>query len=268
MKRALEREAAERARIGVNVVDETSANAIPLGGKASTQTVQLLPETASTMADISPTIDTYPPQQAKEITESLSTTLRNKNKKKGFKQAMANAVPKRIVFSGDGSASTAQAMVNGSTSGPDTPVPRLVTPSEKQEQGLLPSNMFVTSVEVEGTNWDRKKKKKKRDDYYEALVEEPGADGEGEVILNYNDEAPKPNAIDFDAIEKEWDSFEAISDAECLKEGSFVGWKVRSSYLIFEISIITSIALGTCTQSDDDVSRDSSSGRKHLQHQP
>lgn len=231
MKRAYERQASERARAATNALDEASVNAIPLGSRTSAQP---LPETASTIKDHSPT-DLLIHQQSVDLAENLSTTLRNKNKRKGFKQTMTEAVPKRIVFNDKGSTSAPRGTNNdsGSASTLSNPAPRLVTPSEKQAQGLLPSNVFVTSVEVEKPNWDRKKKKKKRNDYDEDLEGDFGNEVDEQLVLNYEEEVqkPGPDAVNFDAIEKEWENYEAISDMACLKQGSLVGWKVRDRCL-------------------------------------
>ena len=88
-------------------------------------------------------------------------SLRNKNKKKGFKQSMANPIPQKIVFTTtttpeSGSqrppfSSTQDGLMDepSSTSSTTTIQPRLIPPSEIQELGQLPPNMFVTSVDVE-----------------------------------------------------------------------------------------------------------------------
>ena len=93
-------------------------------------------------------------------------SLRNKNKKKGFKQSMANPLPPKITFTTNTTASGSQQqpslsapkkdmlMEEPSTSSGTTIQTRLIPPSEIQELGQLPSNMFVTSVDVESGMWD------------------------------------------------------------------------------------------------------------------
>ena len=112
----------------------------------------------------------------------MMSSLRNKNKKKGFKQSMANPLPQKIVFTTTNttpSGSPQQPPLSAQdipTDGPSTTSsggtttiqPRLIPPSEIQELGQLPSNMFVTSVDVESEIWgehlpsSRKQGKKKQ----------------------------------------------------------------------------------------------------------
>ena len=100
--------------------------------------------------------------------------------------------------------------------------------------------MFVTSVEVEKTGWDRKRKKKNRDEYYESLEGGWIDDGNEEVELHYDDaEDPSSNGIDFESAESQWDSFTVVADVSALQKGSLVGWKVStlaSSQLLFSDS--------------------------------
>ena len=89
-------------------------------------------------------------------------SLRHKNKKKEFKQSMANPSPQKIVFAPNTTASGSQhppslLAQDISMDVPSIPSgtiqPRLIPPSELQELGQLPSNMFVTSVDVESDIW-------------------------------------------------------------------------------------------------------------------
>lgn len=99
----------------------------------------------------------------------LMASLQNKNKKKGFKKSMSAAVPAKIVFT-DLEDETAvdeamqEAMPFTNTADRDRGVfmanARLVPPSEKQERGLLPLNMFVTSVDVEKGLYRKKERRK------------------------------------------------------------------------------------------------------------
>lgn len=113
--------------------------------------------------------------------------LSNKNKRRGFKRSMASVLPSKIIFEdeqpdGVGSSSTPQVDMevhasgtpnaalptsrltasfgrHGSNANPS--LPRLVPPSEKQEMGVLPGRMFVTSVDVEEGMWPKKGGKKR-----------------------------------------------------------------------------------------------------------
>jgi hypothetical protein len=98
----------------------------------------------------------------------MMSSLRNKNKKKGFKLSMANTLPQKIIFTSNTttassgsqqppSLSTQEDMLMdepSTTTSSGTIQPRLIPPSEIQELGQLPSNMFVTSVDVENGMWD------------------------------------------------------------------------------------------------------------------
>ena len=160
-------------------------NAIPLGNHSKTGAPEVIPQT--TVGGNG------------EFLDLTMGSLSNKNKRKGFKNAMGKEVPPKIIFSEQGDQNT-------NTSGP-----RLVPPSEKQEEGLLPPNIFVTSVDVEEGLWPSKKlkpviSKTKR------LGTPPAARMTGE--------------LDRAGVEAKWDSFGLVSSASELPTGTIVGWKV------------------------------------------
>jgi hypothetical protein len=103
-------------------------------------------------------LDSYTTQN-----QVMMSNLRNKNKKKGFKQSMANPLPPKIVFTTNTTASGSQqpslpvqdmlSMDELSIPSKTITQPRLIPPSEIQELGKLPPNMFVTSVDVESEIW-------------------------------------------------------------------------------------------------------------------
>ncbi|KAF8960257.1 hypothetical protein BDZ97DRAFT_1760892 [Flammula alnicola] len=217
-------------------------------------------------------------------------SMRNKNKKKGFKLSMSNPIPQKIIF-GEEPATTVPAeqsnrnananehdmqmqvdsesftyASSSSFVGTSTPVPyvRLIPPSEIQERGELPPNMFVTSVDVEAGMWDdytttisknnnngsnnsngkaskskKRGKKKKTDDedyyaqdeswYAETQEDDVGLDAS--VMLDYS-ESTDANAasaasgeLDWDQAERQWDSSTVITSADQLSAGALVGWK-------------------------------------------
>ncbi|KAG5653274.1 hypothetical protein H0H81_001338 [Sphagnurus paluster] len=177
----------------------------------------------------------------------MMATLRNKNKRKGFKAAMAAPLPRKIVFdavaSGSGSGASEEAVAEvlmAELPGPQAVVhviqPRLVPPSEKQERGELPPRMFVTSVDVEEGLWDtsgRKKQKKQKNkeqeqehwayedaNYHDTNMEEDNTQ------LDYSEApiAPK-GALDWEHAEKKWDSFVEVTEMQQLTIGRLVGWK-------------------------------------------
>jgi hypothetical protein len=185
----------------------------------------------------------------------MMASLSNKNKRKGFKQAMTSNIPKKIVFSDpDGTSSTVQEPIlpfSASTAAevaaaaPDNSL-RLVPPSERQENGQLPANMIVTSIDVdEGLYPIRKKDKKK---YSPPQLRRSETQEVENVILNYDDgdadmiptqrtpvitkamdksvETQGFLARDWQRIEEKWETLRKISDAARVAKGSLVGWKV------------------------------------------
>lgn len=174
--------------------------------------------------------------------EQIASTLKNKNKKKGFRRDMSGITPQRIVFSTAAERTSASdadgtSQADGGAQRPS----QMLTPSEKQARGLLPPNLFVSSVEVEGDRWDRKKKKKQRDVYgYEADGAWPdtsyGEIANGDAGLDYGEPEEIPGKskstdstkeVDWDSIDASWDRFKAVGDIASLSPGSLVGWKVR-----------------------------------------
>jgi hypothetical protein len=182
----------------------------------------------------------------------MMASLGNKNKRRGFKQAAINA-PAKIVF---GSAYESHANQNSSvpsTSGstadlvgqtPDSsvdqaqmqayPLPRLVPPSERQEKGDVPSNVFVTSVDVEADlQRNRKGKVKKsntqesRDGWEEAAY----AEQEGVKVLDYGAAEEPENTtngnanVDWKAAEAGFDAFPKLLVKAQLVAGRIVGWR-------------------------------------------
>jgi len=102
--------------------------------------------------------------------------------------------------------------------------PRLIPPSEKQDNHALPSNIFVTSVDVEEGLLSKKKWKKWQD----TCANDEGID-ESKIWLDYGAETPKDTVTvpgqDFERAEKEWESFQEITELYQLKLGAVVGWK-------------------------------------------
>ena len=182
-------------------------------------------------------------------------SLSNKNKRKGFKQAMTGMLPPKLVFSAEDDApGPGEAALPFNT----TPAvemaaaalnmfSRLVPPSEKQEKGQIPANMFVTSIDVEeGMHTSRKKNKKKAIE--KKLIETHAANETAEVenmVLDYGEpnehiptqrEQPSPAQTypegDWVHVESNWADLPKITEALQLQSGALVGWKVRPSVCI------------------------------------
>lgn len=190
-------------------------------------------------------------------------SLRNKNKKKGFKGSMKGPVIRKITFS-DGigqeqlgvsdpaSNDVSQNVADHQILETAEPLRRLIPPSELQDSCQLPPNVFVTSVDVEEHIWDsydspRKKKRKCRrgnNDDDEYRVEEgwergrdqacnaelssygDGAQAEGEASVTSND-------LVWNKAEKIWETLTPIQSIQHLTEGVVLGWKVSSIFLTF-----------------------------------
>ena len=166
-------------------------NAIPLGSHIKAE----VPVTLQTVVD-----------GHGEFSDLTMASLSNKNKRRGFKNAMGKDVPPKITFSEQVDPNL---KMNGRV---QAPTPRLVPPSEKQEKGLLPPNVFVTSVNVEEGLRPSKKSKS---------VVPNTKRSEGSSSMGYT-----AGGSDHTAIQARWDSLGLVTGASGLPIGTMVGWKV------------------------------------------
>ncbi|KAL5487853.1 hypothetical protein ACEPAI_5961 [Sanghuangporus weigelae] len=216
MKRMYEKQQKELEQATVRALLMDSVNAVPLGAKSNT-----VLETKTDSTGDEQDIPITPPVEQGPYIDSMITSLRNKNKKKGFKQSMVGVAPQRMVFTHDaGAPPESGTTYYSAASSTAFPVARLVTPSEKQANGLLPSNMFVTSVEVESENWDKKKKVKQRDTYGDELATDEAMSGNDGTILNYGE--PE---LDWESVDRDWEKMHIVADPSSLASGVTVGWK-------------------------------------------
>lgn len=232
-----------------------------------------------------------------EQTRLAMSSLRNKNKKKGFfKQSMMRGLSDgskaKIVFDGaDGGDTLEQREVEevtavvagggGAEASSSVPVQvasgssvtnvsttktraRLVPPSELQEMGMVPGNLFVTSVDVEEGMWDqsssgRKNKKRKKgkgqqqydqpenfwdgaynadpDQFADAVEEENVTlyyDADESISVPPKAEKEVGGEVDWEKAEKGWEGWEVVRGREQVGVGVVVGWKVR--YIVFASS--------------------------------
>ncbi|KAF9448166.1 hypothetical protein P691DRAFT_760171 [Macrolepiota fuliginosa MF-IS2] len=233
-------------------------------------------------ADVQLPVGEVEPEEKREV---MMASLGNKNKKKGYKQFLMAPVPKKIVFAeGEGEMISTSGLASTSSSAPmglpvpqaltseaqietlvriqpspsrQRPLPRLVPPSEIQERGNLPPNMFVTSVDVEADLWNPngKKKRKNKQKQVGALHEHNDSfnnsynNGNGyladeDVTSTYgNDEQvgetvndAQPNALpehvvepatafDWNKAEKSFDKAPKVAQLDDFKQASIIGWK-------------------------------------------
>ncbi|KAL5527579.1 hypothetical protein ACEPAG_6380 [Sanghuangporus baumii] len=216
MKRMYEKQQKELEQATVRALPMDSVNAVPLGVQSNA-----VPETKTDSTGDEQDISITPPVEQSPYLDSMITSLRNKNKKKGFKQSMVGVAPRRMVFTHDaGAPPESGTTYYSAASSTAFPVARLVTPSEKQANGLLPSNMFVTSVEVESENWDKKKKVKQRDAYGDELATDEAMSDNDDTILNYGEQE-----LDWETVDRDWEKMHIVADPSSLTSGCTVGWK-------------------------------------------
>ena len=146
--------------------------------------------------------------------EPMMMSLKNKNKRRGFKNAAS--VPSCVTFQDDDIVALSQPQ-------------RLIPPSERDQ---LPPRLFVTSVDVEADlwprddeqKWDRKQKKIQRDSY--GHTEE-----QADVKLDYGEEEVTTTLaasdLDYAALEKAWVTAPVLGITTALSINSVVGWQVR-----------------------------------------
>lgn len=142
---------------------------------------------------------------------------------------MSSERPAKIIFSQpgpeDASSSDVQPLPFQTTVDVTAFVPtpaRLVPPSEKQAAGLLPANVFVTSVDVE--NPDRFAV---TDDGNALQTEEPL----GRESTLPSTAAEPQDTVDFAEVARKWDNLYTVTDILQIQLGSLLAWKVRATYL-------------------------------------
>lgn len=163
------------------VMEKTLSNTTP-----ALPSAQYMPTLSKTPTLSSKIVNAHP-----IIPPSISANLHNKNKRKGFKQAMEGVSAQRIVF-GDTEPNTA-ASVGVSY--------RITPPSE---QSNLPSNIIVTSVDVEAGYWPEQKDKRPK---------EYSRGEEVEVDQSIYEEKENESALShvpFDEIEKKFEGLAGI----------------------------------------------------------
>ncbi|KAJ7572061.1 hypothetical protein C8J56DRAFT_906841 [Mycena floridula] len=227
-------------------------NVPPGHGSAQTRNRNLRRRVKKKFAAVAPTPDVLPPKGASQTNviplgtrqTDLNETpmlnmfsMGNKNKKKGYKQALAPSTTGRIVFS-----SPTSAPIPASIS-----LPRFVPPSEKESLGQIPSNMFITSIDVEEGMWDRKKKKRQDPVEVEwpAFIEEPEPET---VVLDYglSPEAESGRGVSeklWTDTELQWDGLKVVDDMNSLSVGARVAWHALAlNPLTFSPEIMLQIA--------------------------
>jgi len=238
----------------------STMNTIPLGERSSSRTLGHTEHGGDKGATTLIVDEETRVEEAEEVQGVMMASLGNKNKKKGFKKFLSAPVPKKIVFTEDGqaittliSASTAQSSVSQlrmSNNESSTPLencqsrPRLIPPSEIQECGKLPPNMFVTSVDVEADLWISGEIDVSHDLDYSHIDENgcqtledatmpPGDEGHDSPVGEVNGDAKNTirgmsanTAFDWSQAEQLFENGLKVSQVDGLRTGQVVGWKV------------------------------------------
>lgn len=145
----------------------------------------------------------------------IMSSLSNKNKRKGFKSAMASALPQKIIFVDQGSPDS-QAASRAVASPDKAPLDvRLVPPSEKQENGGLPQNIFVTSVDVEAHSSLPPKKRRRN----------PSVTDDDHEIFESSDRG-EHFCQSVVWSEEDWLSGIKVEEASQVQVGQHLAWKV------------------------------------------
>ena len=230
-KRQYEREA-DDMQAPVSIIPIASPNAVPLGSKPSLSTPPLPAESLSRPEPIA------------------MMSLSNKNKRRGFKRSMAESRPNRIVFDTEDSTPIAASPVSGlSRPASRSHLPRLIPPSEKQDLGLLPPNLFVTSVDVEAGLWPRREhanddagqnghaerpRRAKRRKIAPEKEYDEGNQVSQDTALPYDDESAAAMGaaedVDWDGVERRWATLTKVVRGANMSPGCLVGWKVRHEH--------------------------------------
>ncbi|KAG8996502.1 hypothetical protein FRB90_012706 [Tulasnella sp. 427] len=191
-----------------------------------------------------PVIQAVPVQMHQEPLMMMS--LKNSNKRKGYKERLnGSSGPTKLVFSSNDTLSHPHIVPAENTSRPSAKSKVLhVTPPS--ELPALPSNIFVTSVDVEADIWGSKKngnknaKKNLNNDTASSWVVSHSTKSttepyyQDDVVLDYGEpegvdlqrhpSSLNPPQIDWNLIESAFDQFPALSP-DILLPGAVVAWQ-------------------------------------------
>lgn len=162
----------------------------------------------------------------------MMVSLRNKNKKKNFRQLMDKPLPPKIVFAELENASVRAEPPDklapaGTSSSEKVAMPpvkhaRLIPPSERNN---LPSNIFVTSVDVEEGKWPKKKQTSKKELGTASYNDESCT---ANFSLDYGSaEVPTANPDEalYLCVEQQWDLLPKITSTSQVPVVNIVAYK-------------------------------------------
>jgi hypothetical protein len=179
-------------------------------------------------------------------TSYMMSSLSNKNKRRGYKEA-PDVLPPKIVFGDDTNVEPEQ-LPGSAGSVLTNHLPRLIPPSERQDRGDIPESwkLFVTSIDVEdGMPRRGKKRKQKQAQQWESQLDE-GGDVEVVTALDYGgpeDDVVVPSgsvahsrsdvsSLDWHGVEQRLPDLTLVDSPLLLKSGITVAWKVSDDGLL------------------------------------
>ncbi|KAG2130455.1 uncharacterized protein EDB93DRAFT_1180108 [Suillus bovinus] len=161
----------------------------------------------------------------------MMMSLRNKNKKKNFRQLMDKPLPPKIVFAELENApiqtELPDKLVTTGTSNlekvavPPIKLARLIPPSERDS---LPSNIFVTSVDVEEGKWSKKKRRSKEEPTTASYDNESYT---ADFSLDYGSaEVPaNPDEVLYLRADQQWDLLPKITSTSQVTLNNIIAYK-------------------------------------------
>lgn len=194
-------------------------NHVPPGsGKTSTRQrnlrrrkKRLAMKEAEAVPPLSATERTYSPSSVQmpsvvnrldaDLSSSMMHATSNANKRKGFKESMKGVSANHKTFGADSSFPSFTSTRR-----------RLVPPSERRD---IPNNIIVTSVDVEA-NWQMDSSHSTKNTI------EPLEQDEDNFVSTQRQDLPR---LDWDAVERKWESYSFVKDSEIRSIGIIVLWK-------------------------------------------
>lgn len=204
-------------KLAAEVDDDTNPNSIPINTPLQVQA-------------ISEPVESTPPDGEQSF---MMSSLSNKNKRRGFKAAMASTRPQKIIFA-DHSSPGPKTLpyFEGPSTVPSVAATtsRLISPSQKQEKGLIPRNMFITSVDVEEHLPPTAKRRKRTHDY--VSNDETNETSSGLVkksdVQTVDLIEPGLASTSQSWGEENWQKGSKVETRSQVEVGKYLGWKVWS----------------------------------------
>jgi hypothetical protein len=230
----LQRGAAATSEEAAAPAGVSTSNATPLGDREVPTPSPAAPLSSGTAGS------------SRGTTSYMMSSLSNKNKRRGYKEA-PDVLPPKIVFGDDTNVEPEQ-LPGSAGSVLTNHLPRLISPSERQDRGDIPESwkLFVTSIDVEdGMPRRGKKRKQKQAQQWDSQLDE-GGDVEVVTALDYGgpeDDVVVPSgsmahsstdvsSLDWHGVEQRLPDLTLVDSPSLLKSGITVAWKVSDDGLL------------------------------------